>query len=269
MIKKKPDFKETISLQQYRSAVDFLQTHLQLLDASLLQTIKTLKSVEDQERDINLALGLDKAKYNRLNHPTRQHFVIIRHSQKKNIEFAILRLFNLFTNYLQGITAEMFYKNPMLVVGKAIVNKTGEDKHNVFMPYAEIVRLGSYESIQEKMIATIFRSFEEQKSTTKLLDKILENTKASIPTTVTDEALKYLEMRHLFVHNQGKADHKYSQKYGAKFNPKLKERSELPAKFETFANALKAVTKLVTTIDSQLIANGMVAKREFKGVETS
>lgn len=261
---KKPDFKETISLQQYRSAVDFLQTHLQLLDASLLQTIKTLKGISDQEKDMHVALGLDKKKYNRLNHPTKQHSVIIRHSQKKNIEFAILRLFNLFTNYLQGITAEMFYQNPMLVVGKAVINKTGDDKESVTMTYAEIVRLGNYENVQAKIIANIFRSIEEQKSTTKLLDKILKDTKVSIPNSITDEALIYLKMRHLFVHNQGKVDHKYAQKYGAKFAPKLKEHSELPAKFETFANALVAVTKLVTTIDEQLIANGMVVKREFK-----
>ena len=261
---KKPDFKETISLQQYRGAIEFLQTHLQLLDASLLQTIKTLKGMTDQEKIISSALGLDASKYNRLNHPTRQHNVIIRHSQKKNIEFAILRLFNLFTDYLRGATKEMFYKNPMLVVGKAVINRNGEDKENTTMTYAEIVRLGNYERLQEKIISNIFRSIEEQKSTNKLLEKILKDTKVSIPDKVTTDALIYLEMRHLFVHNQGKVDHKYAQQYGVNFTPHLKENSELPAKFETFAIALIAVTKLVTTIDSQLINNGMVGKREIK-----
>ena len=99
-IKRKPDFKETISLQQYRGAIQFLEIHLQVLDASLLQMVKTLSAATDQEKDMNLALGLDITKYNRLNHPTKQHKIVIRHSQKKNIEFAVLRLFNLFTAYL-------------------------------------------------------------------------------------------------------------------------------------------------------------------------
>ena len=135
------------------------------------------------------------------------------------------------------------------------------------MTYAEIIRLENYENLQEKIISNIFRSIEEQKSTGKLLDKILKDTKVSVPAAITNEALAYLEMRHLFVHNQGKVDHKYAQQFGAKFAPPLKEHVELPAKFETFSNALKAITKLVTNIDSQLIANGMVSKRQFKSVE--
>lgn len=266
---KQPDFKETTSLQQYRGAIDFLQTHLQLLDASLLQTIKALKSVTDNEKHINVALGLDIKKYNRLNHPKKQSNVIVRHSQKKNIEFAMLRMFNLFTNYLRGITKEMFDKKPMLVVGKAVINKNGEDRDSVALTYAEIIRLGNYENVQDKIVANIFRSIEELRSTSKLLDKILKDTKVSVPATITQDALTYLEMRHLFVHNNGMVDSKYAKTYGSKFTPQLKENTELPTKFETFSSALTAVTKLVTTIDAQLIANGMVEKREFKPKSTT
>lgn len=262
--KKEPDFKETTSLQQYRGAVDFLQTHIQLLDGSLLQTIKILKNHPKEKDYINLALGLDPLKYNRLNHPARQYISIIRHSQKKNIEFAIIRLFNMFSNYLQSITIEMFSKNPMLIVGKAVLNRDGEDKENLAMSYAEIIRLGNFENLQEHIVKKVFRSMEELKSTSKLLDKILKDTKVSISKTITEEAFSYLEMRHLFVHNHGLVDHKYANRYGKNFIPHLKEKIELPTKFETFSNALIAVTKLINTIDSQLIGNGLVGKRRFK-----
>ncbi len=261
---KNPDFKETVSLQQYRGSIDFLQIHIQLLDASLIQTAKKLKIESDQEKHINLALGLSKISYNRLNHPTKQHVALIKHSQKKNIEFAILRLFNLFTTYLQNITREMFAQNPMLVVGKAVINRNGEDKENLSMSYAEIVRHGNYEAVQEQIILNIFRSIEELRSTSKLLDKILKDTKVSIGKTITDDALKYLEMRHLFIHNHGKVDNKYAKTYGDKFTPILKERKDLPAKFEIFNEALSSVSTLVYKIDEQLIANEIVGKREIK-----
>jgi hypothetical protein len=266
---KTPDFKETVSLQQYRGAIDFLQTHIQLLDASLLQTIKVLKEQTDKEKNINVVLGLNERTYNRLNHPVKQHSAIIKHSQKKNIEFAILRLFNLFTAYLQSITKEMFAKNPMLVVGKAVINKNGEDKENLTMSYAEIIRLNSFENLQEQIVLNVFRSIEELKSTSKLLDKILKDTKVNIPKSITDDALTYLEMRHLFIHNKGLVDNKYAKSYGSTFTPPLKEKKELPTKFETFNNGLIAVTKLITTIDEQLIAKGMVGKREFKEKSTT
>lgn len=261
---KQPDFKETTSLQQYRSAIDFLQTHIQLLDVSLLQTSNLLQSQQNKELDINKALGVDPKIYDRLNHPSKQEHAIIKHSQKKNIEYSILRLFNLFTAYLQNITREMFNKNPLLVVGKAVVNTKGEEKENLTMTFAEIVKLSSYENIQEQIVHRIFRSIEELKSTSKLLEKILKDTKVNIPKKTLEDALMYLEMRHLFIHNHGYVDDKYAQTFGKKFIPNLKAKHELPTKLEVFTNALSSITDLVVEIDRQLIYNGIVLKREWK-----
>jgi hypothetical protein len=148
-MKKQPDFSETLSLQQYRDAINFLKIHIQLLDASLVQTSKILKGSPNQEAHIHTILNLDSGLYDCLNHPAKQQAALIRHSQKKNVEFAILRLFNLFTAYLQHITKEMFAKNPMLVVGKAVVNKNGDAKENLTMSYADIVKLQNYDNVKE------------------------------------------------------------------------------------------------------------------------
>ncbi len=266
---KHPDFKETTSLQQYRGAIDFLQTHIQLLDVSLLKTSALLQSQVDQELDINKALGVNMGTYDRLNHPAKQEHALIKHSQKKNIEFAILRLFNLFTGYLQNITREMFDKKPMLVVSKAVINSKGEDKENLAMTFAEIVKLGNYENIQEQLVLRIFRSIEELRSTSKLLEKILKDTKVNISKDTIEDALTYLEMRHLFIHNNGLIDERYAQTFGKKFTPNLKAKKELPTKLATFTKALNNITKLIVEIDKQLIANGMVEKREFKPKSTT
>lgn len=261
---KEPVFYETTSFQQYRSAIDFLQIHIQLLDASLIQTSKALQEYTDQEVDINIVLGLDIQSYDKLNHPAKQQTALVNHSQKKNIEFAIVRLYNLFTTYLHSITKEMYVKNPMLVVGKAVINKNGNDKENLSMSYAEIVRLENYNNIQEQIVLKIFRSFEELRSTRKLLDKILENTKVKVPKTVINDALAYLELRHLYVHNQGCVDSKYVKEYGEKFTPKLKEKKEIPSNIETFTKALKAINDLIEEIDKQLIEAKILEKRKYK-----
>ena len=264
MAKKIPDFKETTSLQQFRGAIDFLQTHIQLLDASLIFASKEIGKYPDKNEYIHKILNLNQDDYAKLNHPARQHKSIISHSKKKNIEFAIIRLFNLFTTYLQGITSEMYHKAPMMVVGKAVVNKNGDDKENLFFTYADIVRLQNYKNVEDAMIKNIFRSIEDLRSTPKLLEKILKDTKVNIPNAIQDNALMYLEMRHLFIHNNGIVDNKFANKFGKKFTPELKDKSKLPTTFETFTEALTAINDLVCLIDKEMLKHNVVEKRKFK-----
>lgn len=262
--KKQPNFNESTSFQQLRSSVDFLQTHMQLIDASLMQTIGILRVHTDREQCISEVLNLSAKKYNKLNHPTKQHNNLIRHTQNKNIEFSMIQLYNIFTFYLQNITKEMFQKDPMFIVGKAVVKKDGEDKESLTLNYAELIRLGSYENIQDQIVKKIFRGFEELRSTTRLLEKIIKDTKVNISKKVQNDALTFLEMRHLFIHSRGKVDHKYATAFGNMFNPYLKEGDDLPTLFETFSNALPKVIALCETIDKQLIANGFIDKRKFR-----
>jgi hypothetical protein len=64
--------------------------------------------------------------------------------------------------------------------GKAVVNNKGEDKEGLTIKFAEVIKLGSYEAIQEEIVKKVFRSIEELRSTKKLLDRILSDTKVNI-----------------------------------------------------------------------------------------
>ena len=267
---KKPEFNESISFQQLRSNIEFLNMHIQLIDSSLVKTIRTLRSEKkkDETLDINLALKVDKDKYDKLNHPLKQYPSIIKFTQYKNIEFSIILTYNIFSDYLRSIVSEMFESNPLFIVNKAVVEKNGEDKDDLTLKYAEIVKLGTYELITEKIVTNIFRGFEEQKSTKKLLEKVLKDTKTNISNSKIEEALKYLELRHLIIHNKSKIDAAYAKKYGKKFNPNLKEGNKIPRKFEVFKSCIKAVFDLCNEIDSELIKTGFIEKRKFNGNTT-
>lgn len=262
---KKPEFNETTSFQQLRGTLDFLNTHIQLIDASLIKSIKELRKETDQDKDINEALGVNKSDYAKLNHPVKQHPAIFKHTQNKNIEYAMIQLYNSFTHYLQSIVKEMFAKQPMLIVGKAVVNNKGEDKEGLTIKYAEVIKLGSYEAIQEEIVRKVFRSIEELRSTKKLLDRILSDTKVNIAKNKIEDALIYLEMRHLFIHGKGLVDDKYEKSYGDKFQPKLKKGDKLPKTFPTFEKALTSIFELCRLIDQELIRTGLIEKRKFKG----
>lgn len=259
--KKIHHFSETYSLQSYRNSVEYIQSHIQLLDASLLNTLETLSKKGDKIK-LTSALNLDVSVYNKLNYPIKQHLALVKLSQKRNSEFAILQLYNTFTKYLQDITSEMFTKNPMFVIQKAVVDKNGEEKESHHFTYAEIIKLENYENVQEQIIKRVFRSIEELRSTTKLLERILKDTKVNLSNELKNNALTYLEMRHLFVHNRGVADDKYAAKYGGKFEPVIKKNKPLPANIETVNAAIQSINSLCFEIDNQLLSSGFLEGRK-------
>lgn len=261
---KKPKFNETVSLQKFRANCDFLNTHIQLIDSSLVLSIRTLRKETDKEKDINKALKMDEEKYNHLNHPVKQHNAIFRHTQNKNIQFALIQLYDYFSSYLRSIVKEMYEKKPLFIAQKAVLNKNGEDKENLTLKFAEIIRLGDYSSIENEIVNRIFRSIEELKSTKKLLDRILSDTKVNISNGDKEDALKYLEFRHLLTHNKGLIDNKYACSYGKKFTPNLNDGNKIPTRFNIFKDALNAVSGLCLKIDQELIRTGFVDERQIK-----
>ena len=121
-------------------------------------------------------------------------------------EYSILELFSAFTIYMRDITEEMYIKDPMKIVGKVNSGST--------MTYVEIIKLGDFDKIRERIINEIFRKFENERSTIKLIDKLLSHTNVNVPDSLKKMSLMYLEMRHLFIHNEGKADDKFINNYG-------------------------------------------------------
>ncbi|NLK38780.1 MAG: hypothetical protein GX303_00840, partial [Clostridiales bacterium] len=67
----KPDFKETTALQKFRSGIEYIQQHLQLMDASLNKTSQILLSHRPNSIDISVVIGTDQIKHDKLNHPVK------------------------------------------------------------------------------------------------------------------------------------------------------------------------------------------------------
>lgn len=260
---KTPDFNETVSLQQYRGAIDFLESHIQLIDASLSYVNGHINIRKDKDEKIFSAFGVEEKNYRKLNHPIKQLGTLLNASQKRTIEYSIVQLYNYFSNYLKSILGEMYKKDPFLVVSKAVHAKTGEEIKSFTFTYAELIKLGNFEDIKEKMISRIFRSLEELKSTSQLLEKILAKTKVVIPDDIKNQGLMYLEIRHLIIHSQNIIDEDYEKRYGVNFTPDLKSGDKIPLNYILFKDGISAISNLVSAIDLELIRHGLVEKRKF------
>lgn len=242
---------ESISFQTFRSEVQYLKQHLQVIDASLSYTARYLGRYNEKADEISKALGDTNGKYDTLNHPVSENLRIFNYTRSKNAEFSIIELYNAFSVYMKSILTEMYKYNPLQIVGKATGNPN--------FTYVELVNFGSYDNIKTEMVNKVFRKLEDERSTTKLLDKIMCHTRIQIPDTLRTNALMYLEMRHLFIHNNGKADDHFTQTYGGIIS--IRVNNKLPTNFDTVNKAIQAVLDLIVFIDKELILKNFLDKR--------
>lgn len=241
---------ESKSFQRFRSKIEYIHQNQQLIDASVKTLNSKLNSVTDKTKYITSELKLNRTDYGKINHPINEKERLLSYSRSKIAEYTILELFGAFTVYMRDVTDEMYQKDPIKIVDKINSGST--------LTYVEIIKLGSFNNIREKIVNEIFRKFENERSTIKLIDKILSHTDVTIPDSLKDNALMYLEMRHLFIHNKGKADEKFKNKYGE--NVQLKTGDKLPTNFKVVSKAIDTVNRFSKSIDEQLISNHNIDK---------
>lgn len=246
-----PTVNETKSFQTFRSEIQYLKQHLQVIDASLTNSGRWLAKYKPRTDRITKALGTTADKHDTLNHPVSDYNRIFNYTRSKNAEFSIIELYNAFSVYMKSILTEMYKHNPIQIVGKATGNPN--------FTYVELVKFGNFQKIEEEMITKVFRKFEDERSTTKLLEKILNHTDIDLPDALRINALMYLEMRHLFIHNNGKADEHFAKEYGD--NLSVRANNKLPTNFDTVSNAIQTVFNLIGFIDKELVTKNLVDKR--------
>ena len=119
----------------------------------------------------------------------------------------------------------------------------------------DIIQLGTYDNICNKLCNDIYRGLENLQSTTKLLEKYFKTFKITVDQCIISDALSVLELRHLIIHNNSRIDLKYETAY-KKFG--LKSGDKVPTTY-SFVNRQKDfVVDLVKKVDEQNITNGLM-----------
>lgn len=134
-------------------------------------------------------------------------------------------------------------------------------EHSVSLTSNDLIRLGSYEKIVEKISSSIFRQLENEKSTKSLIEKMNKKLGLGVGEEIIHAALPYLEIRHRIVHGQGKADREFCEKYpfiGAEENKVIVLNNIL------IDNARRAVTTLIKEFDKKIVSNGLVEQTDLQ-----
>lgn len=241
---------ETISHQRFRARTEYVLQHLQVVDVAMTKLFGITSQAHGQGLTLLQALNVTSGRHDRLNHPADHDARIFNFSRARNAEHSIVALYGHFSEYMRSILGEMFDVSPLIIAGKSPGT----------LQFHEIIRLGSFDAIKDKIVDTVFRKIENERSTIKLLEKIIDHTGVHPDPVLQSNALMYLEMRHLFIHNHGKADDTFVTRYGASMKI-TQEGQSLPTRSRVAEAAVKAVVALVRDIDTQLIAVGCMTAR--------
>lgn len=254
----RPVVLETIARQRFRNRAEDLQRHIQLVDASLRVVIRLARS--ENHRSIATAAGFGLAQYPRLNEPPSEAKRVAKYSRARNAEAAIVQLFRYTSDYFREVLALIYRHDPLMVVGKALGQPS--------LSFREIVQLGGWDELCQRMVEEVFRSLENERSTPKLMDKLVAKTGVSIPAGLKADALAFLELRHLIIHREGLLDAAYESAYADRASTMTslpRERfvagQRVPGTTAVVASAFAKVGELIAAIDHGLIEQGIAPPR--------
>ena len=251
---------ESKSYQVLRSNNEWLNTHIQLVDASLAHTKRTLKRHTVKDDSISSVLNhKNPEKYTCLNHPVRQSQSILKQSQNRIIEFAICQLYNQFIEYLHSIVYEIYKYNP-----KTMVERLCTPNVEKSISYFDVIRMGTYEKVEWHIVDAVFRGLVNLRDTPKLLSKVLTcaDITGNIAKADIDVLMKYLELRHLFVHNKGRIDDRYVSRYQHLYDSEIKSGYKIILSYDLFAQMQEQIMTLCARIDMMLISHNIVSSRK-------
>lgn len=240
---------ESKSFQRFNGRFVTLQQHSQTINVSLNKLFNTLQPMRSNGKTISQNLKLSTEKYPKLNIPSTEYSRVINFSRRETNDYCFLELFNLFSYYMKDILKEMYLLHP-----KSITQKCNKE-----ITYSKISEFVSIDELVDYMIDDIFKELESIRSTQKLVKRILNHTKAVIPQNVSDDALMYLNIRHLIIHNDSKIDSEFYEKYKNKLSISL--NGKVPTDYSVFQSALESIYNYVKAIDVELISRNFVNPR--------
>jgi hypothetical protein len=240
---------ESKTHQRFRSRAAQLELHLEAMDAAARITFNILGRKSNEGKNIDEALPIKCENYSRLNHPVKDKARIFNYSRSKNTLSAIVEIFGYFSEYMRDILKEIYEKDPMKVVSQS--NKM------LTLKFSDIAKFTSLQELHAKMVEDIFRNLENERSTVKLIDKIINGFGLNISNAEKEVVLPFLELRHLIIHNNAKIDAAFEKKYGAKLS--VKAGDKVPSQFSVANDAIKHTSTFLKSIDNELILLDMVA----------
>lgn len=190
--------------QRFDARITAYDADLELADILTSAFVKRPNS----ETSVCEAVGADFAKYPKLHlrQNTRKSRQIVASHMKSTLYVAFIKdLYEDFSEYLATSLSRA------ALAGVDAAQFSGEVKLD--LQAREILQTGSWEGVIRLISDKIFRALENERSTIKLINKISARVGLQLEDAVLNEAMPYLDARHILIHRDGKPDDVYTRSY--------------------------------------------------------
>lgn len=174
---------------------------------------------------------------------------VLNHLKATLCEAFIKNIYEDLTSYLNEILfqAALNGLEPNRLIGQ----------HKVSFEANEILQSGNWASVVELVTNSVFRQLENKRSTKDLIQQINIKLNLGVSQTIINDALPYLEIRHLLVHNEGKADNKFCTTY-PQFS--FQENQKILMRYTLLTEVRNKIYALVNEFDSKVVDNQIVSR---------
>jgi len=172
----------------------------------------------------------------------------INHLKQTVYSSYIKDVYEEFTSFLQGLIYEAFVNskvNPERVVGE----------HKISMSTIEILKYIEDGTLTNKVIESIFQSLERERSTILLIDKICKKLDLNINADIKNQAIYYMEIRHILVHTDGKADREFIRTH---HDLNYTNNNYIILNYSTISKFRSNITELVYELDQCALEKGII-----------
>lgn len=244
----------SISWQSFDGRIRMLKQHLQLSDLALRLANKKANSCAENGMKIAEVLGGSLDTHRQLNIPNEKKDIsrTFITSRNKLHEQAIIELYSEFSNYIANIISEIEHKQPKRFL--SILSETNENG----IKYKDIIHIGNYNALIDEIAKRVFRTLENKKCTKDLLNAFIKNTKINVATDVLEKALAYLEIRHLIIHNNTKADAKFKNMPQHDIVSINSKNQKINLNFTVTNEAINAIFRLCKIIDDEIVVKELI-----------
>jgi hypothetical protein len=253
------DIGMTKSYQIYDGKIRSLNQHLQLMDIALNVANKKCKEQAEDTMTIAEALSSDVNIHPQLNAPARAKDInrTFTTSRIKINEQAIIELYAAFSDYCLSLIKELAHSNSKKrILGLYYsTNQKSQDS----LSYKDILDLGSYDNVINEIASKIFRRIENIKSTTFQVEVFIKKLGIDVPGDLKNDAILYLVVRHLIIHNNSKVDDDFNGK-NKKGLVETNANGKIKINYALSSAAITKVTELCKMIDEEIIKKGLLNK---------
>lgn len=234
---------------RFHNRIDYFDIDLELIDMVILNQ----KDLADEQK---IFKNITEKKFPHLSNRKNTHGsrkIILEHLRTTvHISF-IKEIYEEITEYIQYIVS-CASKSDKLDIKRFIGN------NKIQLGADEVISAGNWNNITDKISNILFKQLESERSTMRLIQEINKKLNLDVDNKVIEKALPYLEMRHSFVHQNGKVDKSFIKKY-----PELSyKKNKIVLKRETLIIAKENIIKLAQAFDKKMIEYSLFSSKELQ-----